>query len=522
MESIWTWLRATKVILLSFLLAACTVNPVTGQTELELVSTAQQIRIGEEQYLPSQQMEGGAYILDPALETYVKTVGQRLAAQSPANLPYEFVVLNNSIPNAWALPGGKVAVNRGLLTQLRNEAELAAVLGHEITHAAARHGAKTIERGIFLQSAVLATAITAQGTPLAETLTQGVQTGAALINQKYGRDAEREADFYGTRYMAQAGYDPYAAVTLQETFVRLSQESGSPEAQGWIDGLFASHPPSEERVANNRQLVDTLRAEGYTDGEYGADRFQAAVRTIRGDEPAYKAADEARKALRDGDFDLALKRIEAALELQPAEAQFHGLRGDVRTRQKRYEDAVTNYDRAIQRDPEFFSFYLGRGMARARLNQLDPARGDLERSVELLPTTVAYLELGRVAEAQGDTASAARYYEAAGQSPGEVGDAARAGLVRTDLAANPSRYIVSRTGQSSDGRWLVRIENGTDVNVTDVRVRVEYLTGSGASGSFERSIPHLAAGTYTQIEFPSKTGSVQQARSVVIAARVAN
>jgi len=508
--------------LLLVTLTGCTVNPVTGQTELELVGTAQQIRIGEEQYLPAQQMEGGAYVLDPALETYVQSVGQRLAARSPANLPYEFVVLNNSVPNAWALPGGKVAVNRGLLTQLRNEAELAAVLGHEITHAAARHGAKTIERGIFLQSAVLATAITVQGTPLADTLTQGVQTGAALINQKYGRDAEREADFYGTRYMAQAGYDPYAAVSLQETFVRLSQASGSAEAQSWIDGLFASHPPSEERVANNRQLVETLRSEGYTDGEYGADRFEAAVRTIRRDEPAYKAADEARKALRDGDLDLALTRVDSALELQPAEAQFHGLRGDVRTRQKRYEDAVTNYDRAIERDPEFFSFYLGRGMARARLKELDPARGDLERSVQLLPTTIAYLELGRIAEAQGDSATAARYYEAAGQSPGEVGEAARAGLVRTDLAANPGRYVVSRTGQGSDGRWLVRVENRTSVNVADVRVRVEYLTSSGESGAFERSIPRLSAGTYTQIEFPAKAGQVQQARSAVIAARPAN
>ena len=86
-------------------------------------------------------MQGGAYVVDPELNRYVREVGARLARASDRALPYEFVVLNNSTPNAWALPGGKIAVNRGLLVELDNEAELAAVLGHEIVHAAARHGA---------------------------------------------------------------------------------------------------------------------------------------------------------------------------------------------------------------------------------------------------------------------------------------------------------------------------------------------------------------------------------------------
>jgi predicted Zn-dependent protease len=136
------WRAALACAICTVLLTACTVNPVTGQSELELVSTAQQVRIGEQQYAPAQQMQGGQYKVDPELSAYVQQVGQRLAAQSPADLPYEFVVLNNSVPNAWALPGGKIAINRGLLVELRNEAELAAVLGHEIVHAAARHGAR--------------------------------------------------------------------------------------------------------------------------------------------------------------------------------------------------------------------------------------------------------------------------------------------------------------------------------------------------------------------------------------------
>src|SRR5690554_3450799 len=145
-----------SVCLALCLLAGCAVNPVTGRNELNIVSMAQQRQIGAEQYEPSQQSQGGEYTADPALSAYVNQVGQRIAAESDLALDYEFVVLNNGVPNAWALPGGKIAVNRGLLLELNNEAELAAVLGHEVVHAAARHGAQAVTRGTLLQGALVA------------------------------------------------------------------------------------------------------------------------------------------------------------------------------------------------------------------------------------------------------------------------------------------------------------------------------------------------------------------------------
>ncbi|MCG8429277.1 MAG: M48 family metalloprotease, partial [Chromatiales bacterium] len=212
------WILALALLML-LQLTGCATNPVTGKNELALVSESQELAIGNKQYAPSRQMQGGDYILDPELAEYVQQVGQRLAAVSDRDLPYEFVVLNDSTPNAWALPGGKIAINRGLLVELNSEAELAAVLGHEIVHAAARHGAKGMERGMLLQGAIAVAGVAARDSDYSQLAVGAAAVGANLINQSYSRDAESESDYYGMQYMARAGYDPHAAVDLQETFV---------------------------------------------------------------------------------------------------------------------------------------------------------------------------------------------------------------------------------------------------------------------------------------------------------------
>ncbi|MCB1631877.1 MAG: M48 family metalloprotease, partial [Pseudomonadales bacterium] len=220
------------------ILGGCGVNPVTGKQEIQFISEVQEVEIGQKHYAPTRQSEGGDLVVMPELTAYVNEVGQKLAAVADRRLPYEFVVLDNSVPNAWALPGGKIAINRGLLTQLDNEAELAAVLGHEIVHAAARHGAKAQERGTLMQvglaAAQIGAAIGGIDGNAAGLAIQGAGIGAQLIQQKYGRDQELESDHYGMKYMKAAGYDPWGAVTLQETFLRLSTEQG--RNQNWLEG----------------------------------------------------------------------------------------------------------------------------------------------------------------------------------------------------------------------------------------------------------------------------------------------
>jgi predicted Zn-dependent protease len=168
------------LLVAAFTLSGCGVNPVTGKKEIQFVSEASEIKIGEQQYAPTQQSQGGDFDILPDLTAYVNEVGQKLAAVSDRKLPYEFVVLNNPVPNAWALPGGKIAVNAGLLTELKNEAELAAVLGHEIVHAAARHGAKAqermelkLDRGLANRRIFPAVDVNASGTRREEILLSG-------------------------------------------------------------------------------------------------------------------------------------------------------------------------------------------------------------------------------------------------------------------------------------------------------------------------------------------------------------
>lgn len=460
-------------------LSACAVNPVTGKREITFVSEADEIRLGTENYAFMQQSGGGEYDVDPVLTEYIAGVGSRLAEQSDRSLPYEFVVLNSSVPNAWALPGGKIAINRGLLTEINDEAELAAVLGHEIVHAAARHSARQQERGTLLQVAVMGTAIAAGSSGYGDLAVGGASVGAQLITQSYGRSAELESDLYGMRYMSAAGYDPQGAVRLQQTFVRLSEGRSS----DWISGLFASHPPSQERVDTNIKTVATLPG----GGEVGADRYKAAMQQTLDTKPAYDAYDEGRKALGEDNEALAVEKAEEAIGLFPDEANFYALRGDARYMSEDYDTAIDNYDIAIRRRDDFFQYYLQRGLANEKLNNDDDAVSDLEKSNDMFPTAIAHNALGNIATKQNRKADAIEHYSVVAGGQGDVAVAALESLVRLDMSDNPNKYLQVRCFQDDSGNLGVSVGNATPLPVSGVRFIVQYETPAGTQRP-ERSI----------------------------------
>lgn len=501
-------------MLLALLLSSCAQNPVTGDRELGLIGTADEIAIGRQHYAPTQQMVGGRYDLEPELGGYIADVTARLAAVSERDLPYETVVINSSVPNAWALPGGKMAINRGLLAELNSEAELAAVIAHEIVHAAARHGARSMERGMLLEAAILAAAIAAGDGGFAPFVIGGAQLGATLISQGYSREAEREADFYGMQIMHRAGYDPAAAVSLQETFVRLSHERRT----NWLSGLFASHPPSSERVRNNQTTAERL-GEG---GELGNVRYRQAVAELRRRQPAFAAADAARSALAKHDLGTAQAKILEAIELEPAEASFLGLLGDIRMSQGRSADAEAAYGRALALDENYFGHWQGRGLARLQQGHRDTARPDLERGANLLPTVVSMNALGQIELAAGRTAQARDYLSLAATGGGPAGDEARLTLVRLDLPQHPDRFIGSRWTADERGQVVLEVTNRSPVTVGGIVVEVRLRSADGRISARRVNVPgRLPAGAGARflsgLDLPSGTRADMVSSHVVAA-----
>ena len=467
--------RNLKVVLLTALMlltTTCGTNPVTKKREFQVVSEAQEISIGTQNYAPARQSQGGDYIIDPELTAYVQSVGNRLAAVSDRKLPYEFTILNDSVPNAWAMPGGKIAFNRGLLYELNNEAELAAVIGHELVHAAARHGAKGMERGILMQGAMIAVGMATQDNNYANLIVGGAQVGAQLATSKYGRDAESEADLYGMRYMKKAGYDPAAAVVLQETFVRLSANKKS----DFIQGLFASHPPSDARVAANKVTLAQLGA----GGDLGKEVYAKKVAKLKATQAAYKAYDEGVKALSEKNTEAATKFAKQAIAGEPREARFQELLGDIALFQKKPAEALTYYDKAIQMQPDYFKPHVQGGIALFNMGRKADAEKYLAKSNTLLPTAPSHFLLGKIAEERGDMSNAMKNYAVAADSNSEIGKQSTAEYVRLDLPQHPAKYLQAGPQADSNGNLYAVVANPTPLAVSRVQVRVvQYDAATG-------------------------------------------
>jgi predicted Zn-dependent protease len=452
------------------LITACSVNPVTGENELSLMSQNDELNVGRQQYLPTQQSQGGQYYLDSELTFYVSAVGNKLARVSDRpNLPYEFVVLNNSVPNAWALPGGKIAVNRGLLLELQDEAELAAVLGHEIVHAAARHTAARMTKNQILGVGVAVLGIGLGGNEYQDLILGSAALGSQLVQSKYGRDAELESDFYGMKYMAKAGYDPTAAIDLQKTFVRLSENKQS----GIVNDLFASHPPSRERVDTNIITAATLDHGGIRNKTL----YQQRIYQLKTDQLAYAAYDKGNKALQDKHYSAALSLANKAISIQAKESIFHELKGLSLEGSQDQKSALAAYNRAIELNNRFFSHYLHRGLLKQAMGNNKGAEADLIASKKLLPTQAAANALGNAFFAQGKIEQAVVNWQQSAQAGGSLGRQSKLLLEQVDLPNNPAKYILSKLGLNSKGYLTVTITNRASIGIAKPVVEILQYDG---------------------------------------------
>jgi predicted Zn-dependent protease len=279
-------LRTLAALALLASVASCATNPVTGDSNFVLMSEAQEIQTG---HAADQDVKKQYALYDENnLAAYVNEVGQRLAALSHRpGLNYSFTLLDSTEINAFALPGGHIYVTRGIVAYLNSEAELAAVLGHEIGHVTARHSVRQMSAA---QSTDILISIASVLSPALRN--PGVQNigglvGGALLSG-YGREHELEADRLGGEYIARAGYDPQAMIRVigalknQELFdaEAAKQEGRTPRA---YHGLFESHPDNDTRLQQTVAASGGLRAGARGDGR--EDFLRRSSGMIFGDSP---------------------------------------------------------------------------------------------------------------------------------------------------------------------------------------------------------------------------------------------
>lgn len=225
---------------------SCATNPVTGKSQLMLLSKDQEIALGQ-QSDPEIVAAFGQYD-DEAIQKFITEKGQQMARISHRpELPYEFKVLNSPVVNAFALPGGYVYFTRGILAHFNNEAEFAGVLGHEIGHITARHSAQAYSRQMLAQVGLIA------GIVLSEDFRQYAglaQQGIGLLFLKFGRDAESESDRLGVEYSTKIGYDAHEMAGFFSTLKRLSDQGG-----GSIPTFLSTHPDPADRHRKVDQLA---------------------------------------------------------------------------------------------------------------------------------------------------------------------------------------------------------------------------------------------------------------------------
>ncbi len=379
--------------------AGCAINPVTGESQLMMVSEEEEIQM-DRQYSPMQFSSDYGATQDSALNAYVNQVGGAMTPRTHrTQMPYSFRVVNATYVNAYAFPGGSIACTRGILLKLDDEAELAALLGHEIGHVNARHTAAAMSKGMLSQAVVGGLSILAGAAApgFGQITSQLGGIGAGALLASYSRDNERQADALGTEYMVRADYGPDGMVGLMDMLRSLSKSKPN-----GVEIFFATHPMSEERY---QTAVATVRTQYPQARDYPVyrERFMdntARLRAMRGTidelekgqslvkvkkygeaEPHYD------NALRQSPEDYAglvmmatcqivqtkfaegLRYADRATAVYPQEAQGHHLSGFARLHTKDFEGAYQEFtaeERLMPGNPHviFFQGYAQEGMDR--------------------------------------------------------------------------------------------------------------------------------------------------------------
>jgi predicted Zn-dependent protease len=387
--------------------AGCATDPVTGKSQLMLVSEQMEIDI-DKKNSPHQFSTDYGISQDRALNGYLEATGKRLAATSHRpGMPYSFHVVNATYVNAYAFPGGSIAATRGILLDLENEAELAALLGHEIGHVNARHTAEQMSKGMLTQAVLAGISVYAnyQMPGYDQLISQLGMMGAGALLASYSRDNEREADALGMAYLARSGYGTDGFIGLMDMLNTMSKHKTNS-----FELLFATHPMSDERY---RTAVKTAQSRfGYAkDQPVFRERYMDHTAKLRTRKDAIEAMQAGEKEMGKQNFIQAERFLKTALDRAPNDYAGLCLMAKCKLARNRARDALSYAEKAVRVYPTEAQARHLAGYSKIKLKRYGEAYEDFityEKFLPGNPNTVFFMGLSL--EGMGRVESSANQY----------------------------------------------------------------------------------------------------------------
>jgi predicted Zn-dependent protease len=413
-------------------LSGCAVSPVTGQRILVGLSEDQEKAIDARQ-APHQFSQDLGAVQDAPVNAYVTEVTAGLQPHvQRRGMPYSTRVLNANYVNAYTFPGGAMGITRGIMADMQDEAQLAALLGHEMGHVNARHAAQRQGQALVAQVAVMGVAVAAGDSGWAPLAGIGGQIGASALLANYSRENEREADALGQQYMVAGGYPAQGMVGLHQLLV-----SSHDKQPGLLETLFSSHPMSAERVATARRRAETTYA-ATRGAPAQRERYMDRTASLRRLKPTIAACQNGELAMSKKDLPEAQQQFEAALKHTPEDYAANLRMAQCLAAQNRLADARRYADTARRVYPqEAQAMKLG---ATLRLGQREPAAAlaELQAFDRVLPGDPGVLFLKGVSlDVMGQGRQAAEHYAAFLRVTQQGGAAQHAAARLKALGATP-------------------------------------------------------------------------------------
>ena len=388
-------------------LSGCATSPVTGETILVGMSEAQEKQT-DAQVAPHQFSQDLGAIQDEAVNGYVAGIGQRMGTLTHRpQMPYSYRVLNANYVNAYTFPGGAMGVTRGILADLDDEAQLAALLGHELGHVNARHAAQRQGQNLVAQAALAGLNVAAQSSDWGGLMSMGGQIGASALLAGYSREHEREADALGQEYLVKAGYPATGMVRLHQLLV--AEEKSAPSL---LQTMFSTHPMSSERMQAAQAAADArYRISNSLDAR--RERFMDSTASLRRIRPTIDACKNGETAMAARQYPKAQAEFQTALARTPRDYASNLRMAQCLQAQGQTAKAVDYADNAREIYPQEAQAYKLAGVLALQQRDAGRAYQNLDRFDRLVPGDAGITFLKGISlEGMGNRQAAAQHYAA--------------------------------------------------------------------------------------------------------------